>query len=52
MFKGSITALITLLREDGALDEKGFEAFVDWQIQVRKRYEYITPAQRKERYGR
>ncbi len=32
MFKGSITALITLLREDGALDEKGFEAFVDWQI--------------------
>jgi 4-hydroxy-tetrahydrodipicolinate synthase len=31
MFKGSITALVTPMR-DGALDEAGFRAFVDWQI--------------------
>ncbi|HLJ63540.1 MAG TPA: 4-hydroxy-tetrahydrodipicolinate synthase [Stellaceae bacterium] len=31
MFKGSIAALITPFR-DGAVDEKGFRAFVDWQI--------------------
>ena len=32
MFKGSLVALITPMREDGALDEKAFERFVDWQI--------------------
>ena len=31
MFKGSITALVTPMR-DGAVDEAGFRAFVDWQI--------------------
>src|SRR5438045_9188000 len=31
MFKGSITALVTPLR-DGAFDEKAFRALVDWQI--------------------
>ncbi|WP_108663132.1 4-hydroxy-tetrahydrodipicolinate synthase [Acuticoccus kandeliae] len=31
MFKGSITALVTPFR-DGALDEKGFVSFVEWQI--------------------
>lgn len=31
MFKGSITALVTPMR-DGAVDEAAFEAFVDWQI--------------------
>ena len=31
MFKGSITALITPFR-NGAVDEDGFRAFVDWQI--------------------
>ena len=31
MFKGSMTALITPFR-DGAVDEEGFQAFVDWQI--------------------
>jgi 4-hydroxy-tetrahydrodipicolinate synthase len=31
MFSGSITALITPFR-DGALDEKAFARFVDWQI--------------------
>jgi 4-hydroxy-tetrahydrodipicolinate synthase len=31
MFKGSICALITPFRK-GAVDEKAFEAFVDWQI--------------------
>ena len=31
MFKGSITALVTPMR-DGAFDEAGFRAFVDWQI--------------------
>ncbi|MGE0744274.1 MAG: 4-hydroxy-tetrahydrodipicolinate synthase [Rhodospirillales bacterium] len=32
MFKGSICALITPFR-NGAVDEKAFEAFVDWQIE-------------------
>ncbi|HZP21713.1 MAG TPA: 4-hydroxy-tetrahydrodipicolinate synthase [Bauldia sp.] len=31
MFKGSITALVTPIR-DGRLDEEAFRAFVDWQI--------------------
>ena len=31
MFKGSIVALITPFK-NGELDEKGFKAFVDWQI--------------------
>lgn len=31
MFKGSIPALVTPFR-DGSVDEKAFEAFVDWQI--------------------
>ncbi|HUC16843.1 MAG TPA: 4-hydroxy-tetrahydrodipicolinate synthase [Acetobacteraceae bacterium] len=33
MFKGSLVALITPMRADGAMDEKAYEAFVDWQIQ-------------------
>ncbi|SDB41796.1 4-hydroxy-tetrahydrodipicolinate synthase [Bauldia litoralis] len=32
MFKGSITALVTPVR-DGALDEAAFRSFVDWQIE-------------------
>jgi len=32
MFKGSFVALITPMREDGALDEEAFRQFVDWQI--------------------
>ena len=31
MFQGSITALLTPFR-NGAVDEKGFQSFVDWQI--------------------
>lgn len=31
MFKGSITALVTPMR-DGAVDEEAFRSFVDWQI--------------------
>ncbi len=31
MFRGSITALVTPMR-DGRLDEEAFRAFVDWQI--------------------
>jgi 4-hydroxy-tetrahydrodipicolinate synthase len=31
MFQGSLTALITPFR-NGAVDEKGFQAFCDWQI--------------------
>ena len=31
MFKGSITALVTPMR-DGRFDEDGFRAFVDWQV--------------------
>jgi 4-hydroxy-tetrahydrodipicolinate synthase len=32
MFKGSLVALITPMREDGTVDEKAYAAFVDWQI--------------------
>ncbi len=32
MFKGSHVALITPMREDGAVDEKAYAEFVDWQI--------------------
>ena len=32
MFKGSLVALITPMREDGSIDEKALSAFVDWQI--------------------
>ncbi|MDE2200576.1 MAG: 4-hydroxy-tetrahydrodipicolinate synthase [Rhodospirillales bacterium] len=32
MFKGSLVALITPMREDGSVDEKALEHFVDWQI--------------------
>jgi 4-hydroxy-tetrahydrodipicolinate synthase len=32
MFKGSLVALITPMRPDGALDEKAFADFVEWQI--------------------
>ncbi|MBN8900417.1 MAG: 4-hydroxy-tetrahydrodipicolinate synthase [Rhodospirillales bacterium 69-11] len=32
MFKGSLVALITPMRDDGSLDEKAYAAFVDWQI--------------------
>ncbi len=33
MFKGSNTALVTPFDESGALDEKAFRAFVEWQIE-------------------
>ncbi|MFZ1775555.1 MAG: 4-hydroxy-tetrahydrodipicolinate synthase [Rhizobiaceae bacterium] len=32
MFRGSMTALVTPFKTDGSLDEKAFEAFVDWQV--------------------
>ncbi len=32
MFKGSLVALITPMRADGAMDEKVYEEFIDWQI--------------------
>jgi 4-hydroxy-tetrahydrodipicolinate synthase len=32
MFKGSLVALITPMRDDGTVDEKAYAAFVDWQI--------------------
>jgi len=32
MFKGSLVALITPMREDGSVDEKAYSGFVDWQI--------------------
>ena len=32
MFKGSIVALITPMREDGALDEPAVARFAEWQI--------------------
>lgn len=32
MFKGSLVALITPMRNDGAVDEKAYADFVDWQI--------------------
>lgn len=31
-FKGSMTALITPMKEDGSVDEKAFQNFVQWQI--------------------
>jgi 4-hydroxy-tetrahydrodipicolinate synthase len=33
MFKGSLVATITPMREDGSLDEKAYADFVEWQIQ-------------------
>ena len=32
MFKGSLTALVTPMRE-GVIDEDAFRAFIDWQIE-------------------
>ena len=32
MFHGSMTALVTPMREDGAVDESALAAFVDWQV--------------------
>ena len=32
MFKGSLVALITPMREDGSVDEKAYAELVDWQI--------------------
>lgn len=32
MFKGSLVALITPMRQDGTMDEKAYEKFIDWQI--------------------
>ena len=32
MFKGSLVALITPMRQDGSIDEKALAALVDWQI--------------------
>jgi 4-hydroxy-tetrahydrodipicolinate synthase len=32
MFKGSIVALITPMREDGAVDERAYAALIDWQV--------------------
>ena len=32
MFKGSIVALITAMRDDGTLDEGAYARFVEWQI--------------------
>ncbi len=32
MFKGSLVALITPMRPDGAMDEAAYARFVDWQI--------------------
>ena len=32
MFKGSLVALITPMRADGAVDEDAFKRLVDWQI--------------------
>lgn len=33
MFKGSLTALVTPFTTSGAVDEKGFERLVNWQIE-------------------
>ncbi len=33
MFKGSIVALVTPMRPDGAVDEAAYERHVDWQIE-------------------
>lgn len=32
MFKGSLVALITPMAEDGSLDTKAFQEFVEWQV--------------------
>ena len=32
MFKGSLVALVTPMRADGAVDGGAFSKFVDWQI--------------------
>jgi 4-hydroxy-tetrahydrodipicolinate synthase len=32
MFKGSLVALITPMRQDGSLDERAYARFVEWQI--------------------
>ncbi|QTI78062.1 4-hydroxy-tetrahydrodipicolinate synthase [Roseomonas marmotae] len=32
MFKGSLVALITPMAEDGSLDAKAFQEFVEWQV--------------------
>lgn len=32
MFKGSLVALITPMRDDGAIDEPVFRTFIEWQI--------------------
>lgn len=32
MFKGSLVATITPMREDGSVDERAYAAFIDWQI--------------------
>jgi 4-hydroxy-tetrahydrodipicolinate synthase len=32
MFRGSMTALITPMQDDGSVDEAAFQRFVDWQI--------------------
>src|SRR5690349_14491651 len=32
MFKGSLVALITPMREDGSIDERAYAELVDWQI--------------------
>ncbi|MBV9776263.1 MAG: 4-hydroxy-tetrahydrodipicolinate synthase [Acetobacteraceae bacterium] len=32
MFKGSLVALITPMRQDGSIDEKAYAGLVDWQI--------------------
>ena len=32
MLRGSLVALITPMRDDGAVDEKGFAELVEWQI--------------------
>ena len=32
MFKGSLVALLTPMRQDGSVDEAAFASFVDWQI--------------------
>ena len=32
MFKGSLVALITPMRQDGTIDEKAYAEFADWQV--------------------
>jgi 4-hydroxy-tetrahydrodipicolinate synthase len=32
MFQGSLTALVTPMREDGGIDEEAFARLIDWQI--------------------